>query len=56
MRKKMLVPCLAAVALASIYLAQAQQAKVYRVGVIHEGGHTTRQLMDSKKGSRSWDL
>lgn len=36
--KKIIVPFLAALVLTSVHLAQAQQAKIYRVGVIHEGG------------------
>lgn len=38
MIKKMVVPLLATLVLTSAPLAQAQQTKVYRVGVIHEGG------------------
>jgi hypothetical protein len=38
MGKKIIVPFLATLVLASVHLAQAQQNKVYRVGVIHEGG------------------
>src|SRR5450631_303392 len=38
MRKELLVACLAALVIASAHLAQAQQTKIYRVGVIHEGG------------------
>ncbi|HWZ72883.1 MAG TPA: ABC transporter substrate-binding protein [Casimicrobiaceae bacterium] len=38
MRKKIIVPLLAALVLVSAHLAQAQQARVYRVGIIHEGG------------------
>ena len=38
MSKKIIVPLLATLVLASVHLAQAQQPKVYRVGVIHEGG------------------
>jgi len=34
----MMVPFLATLVLASVHLAEAQQAKVYRIGVIHEGG------------------
>ena len=33
-----MVPFLATLVLASVHLAEAQQAKVYRIGVIHEGG------------------
>jgi putative ABC transport system substrate-binding protein len=38
MSKRIIVPLLATLGLVSVHLAQAQQAKVYRVGVIHEGG------------------
>jgi ABC-type uncharacterized transport system substrate-binding protein len=38
MGKKIIALFLATLVLASVHLAQAQQAKVYRVGVIHEGG------------------
>jgi hypothetical protein len=38
MSKKIIVPFLATLVLASVHLAQAQQAKMYRVGVILEGG------------------
>jgi putative tryptophan/tyrosine transport system substrate-binding protein len=38
MSKKIIVPFLATLILISVDLAQAQQTKVYRVGVIHEGG------------------
>src|SRR5258708_38842396 len=36
--KKIIVSLLATLVLASVHLAEAQQPKVYRVGVIHEGG------------------
>jgi putative ABC transport system substrate-binding protein len=36
--KKLIVPLLTTLVLASVHLAQAQQPKVYRVGVIHQGG------------------
>jgi putative ABC transport system substrate-binding protein len=36
--KKIIVSFLAALALAAAHLAQAQQANIYRIGVIHEGG------------------
>jgi len=52
MRKKMLVSCLAAVVLASVHLAQAQQPTVYRVGVIHEGGPYTVAVDGLKDGLR----
>ena len=38
MYKKIAVRLLAIFVLGAVHLAQAQQAKVYRVGVIHEGG------------------
>src|SRR5438445_4175480 len=38
MSKKIVVPLLAALVLTSVHFAQAQQAKIHRVGVIHEGG------------------
>src|ERR1700681_2781535 len=38
MSKKIIVPFLATLVLASVHLAQAQQAKAYRVGVILQGG------------------
>jgi hypothetical protein len=38
MRKKIFVSLLGVVVLATIYPAQAQQAKVYRVGVVFDGG------------------
>jgi putative tryptophan/tyrosine transport system substrate-binding protein len=48
--RKMLVPCLAALALSSSHSAQAQQAKMYRVGVIHEGGPLTLAIDGLKDG------
>ena len=38
MSKKMVVFVLAVAILASVHLAEAQQGKVYRIGVIHQGG------------------
>jgi hypothetical protein len=38
MREKIIVPLLASLVLASVHLAQAQQANAYRVGVILQGG------------------
>ena len=38
MTKKIVAPLIVALVLASAYLAQAQQAKLYRVGAILEGG------------------
>ena len=49
-RKQMLVPCLAALVLAYAYLAQAQQGKVYRVGVVLEGGSFYAMVNGLKDG------
>src|SRR6516225_7881206 len=38
MRARIIVPLLVALALASVHVSQAQQAKVYHVGVIMQGG------------------
>jgi len=48
MKRKIFVPLLATLALTSVYLAQAQQTKMYRVGVIHEGG-TFNAIVDGLK-------
>ena len=50
MCKRMLVPCLAALALASIHLAQAQQTNAYRVGVILQGGNFSVVVEGLKDG------
>src|SRR5438552_1228705 len=53
MSQKILVPFLAALVLASVHLAQAQQTKAYRVGVIFEGGNfsvVVDGLKDGLKG------
>jgi putative ABC transport system substrate-binding protein len=55
-RKEILVPCLAALVLASAHLAQAQQAKVYRVGVVHEGGPYNIVLDGLKEGLKELGL
>jgi hypothetical protein len=52
MGKKIIVPFLATLVLASVHLAQAQQAKVYRVGVIHEGGPFYVVVEGLKEGLR----
>jgi putative ABC transport system substrate-binding protein len=52
MSKKLLVPFAATLVLASVYLAQAQQAKVYRVGLIHEGGPVYAVVDGLKDGLR----
>jgi len=56
MSKKIIVPFLAALVLASVHLAQAQQAKVYRVGVIHEGGPFYVAIDGLKEGLRELGL
>ena len=50
LRKEILVPCAAALVLASAHLAQAQQAKVHRVGVIVEGGSFYAMVVGFKEG------
>ena len=50
MSQKILVPFLAALVLASVHLAQAQQTKAYRVGVIFEGGNFSVVLDGLKDG------
>ena len=52
MSKKIIVPLLAALVLVSVHLAQAQQTRVYRVGVIHEGGPFTVVVDGLKDGLR----
>jgi putative ABC transport system substrate-binding protein len=47
--KKIFVPILATLVLASFFLAQAQQARIYRVGVIHEGGAAYYAAIDGLK-------
>ena len=56
MSKKIIIPFLAALVLASVHLAQAQQAKVYRVGVIHEGGPFYVAIDGLKEGLRELGL
>ena len=50
MSKKLFISVLATLVLPSVHLAQAQQAKVYRVGVIHEGGPYTAVVDGLKEG------
>jgi putative tryptophan/tyrosine transport system substrate-binding protein len=52
MSKKIIVPLLATLVLVSVHLAEAQQAKVYRVGVIHEGGPFYAVVEGLKDGLR----
>ena len=49
MSKKMIVPFLATLILASVHLAQAQQPKIHRVGIIHQGGPTSGVAVDGLK-------
>ncbi len=50
MNKQIVVPFLAILFLAVAHLAQAQQPKVYRVGVIHEGGPYNAMVEGLKDG------
>jgi putative ABC transport system substrate-binding protein len=50
--KVILAPCLAALVLSSVHLAEAQPAKVYRVGVVFEGGPFYTVIDGLKDGLR----
>ncbi len=52
MSKKIIVPFFAILFLASVHLTQAQQPKVYRVGVVHEGGPYNAMVDGLKDGLR----
>src|SRR6202140_1049348 len=52
MSKRLIVSILATLVLVSFPLAQAQQAKVYRIGVIHEGGPFYAAVDGLKDGLR----
>ena len=52
MSKKIIIALLATLVLASVHLAQAQQAKAYRVGVIYEGGPLSLAIDGLKDGLR----
>jgi putative tryptophan/tyrosine transport system substrate-binding protein len=52
MTKKMVVALLATLALAFVHLAQAQSTKVYRVGVVLEGGPFYALIDGLKDGLR----
>ena len=52
MSKKLIVFLLATLVLASVHVVQAQQPKVYRVGVIHEGGPFNAAVDGLKDGLR----
>ena len=52
MSKKAIVPFFAILVFASVYLAQAQQARVYRVGLILEGGPFYAVIDGIKDGLR----
>jgi putative ABC transport system substrate-binding protein len=56
MNKKTVVAFLATWVLASVHLVQAQQAKVYRVGVIFEGGPFYAVVDGLKDGLRELDF
>ena len=56
MSKKVIVPFLATLVLAFVHLAQAQQAKMYRVGVIHEGGPFITAVNGLKDGLKELGL
>jgi len=56
MRTKIFIPLLATLALASVHLTQAQQIKMYRVGVIHEGGTFYAVVDGLKDGLRELGL
>jgi ABC-type uncharacterized transport system substrate-binding protein len=56
MSKKLILPFLATLVLASVHLVQAQQAKVYRVGVIHEGGPFNMAVNGLKDGLKELGL
>ena len=56
MLTKIFVLLLAALALASVHLTQAQQIKMYRVGVIHEGGTFYAVVDGLKDGLRELGL
>ena|SRR5256885_7597071 len=56
MRNRVLVPFLATLVLASVHPAYAQQAKIYRVGVIHEGGTYTVVIDGLKDGLKELGL
>jgi ABC-type uncharacterized transport system substrate-binding protein len=52
MSKKIIIALLATLVLASVHLAQAQQAKAYQVGVIYEGGPLSLAIDGLKDGLR----
>jgi putative ABC transport system substrate-binding protein len=52
MSKNITLSFLAALALSSVHLAQAQQTKIYRIGVIQEGGPTFESVLGLKEGLR----
>jgi putative tryptophan/tyrosine transport system substrate-binding protein len=56
MTKKTFAALLTALALACVDLAQAQQTKMYRIGVIHEGGTFTAVVDGLKDGLRELGL
>jgi putative tryptophan/tyrosine transport system substrate-binding protein len=50
MNKNIVVPLLGMLLLATVHLVQAQPAKVYRVGVVHEGGPYNAMIDGLKDG------
>ncbi len=56
MYKKILVCLLATFVLTAVHLVQAQQSKIYRVGVIHEGGPFTAVVDGLKAGLKELGL
>jgi putative ABC transport system substrate-binding protein len=56
MRNRIIVPFLATLVLISVHLAQAQQTRVYHVGVIHEGGPFYAVVDGLKDGLRELGL
>jgi len=53
MSKKTIIPILTVLSFAFVFLAQAQQSKVYRVGVILEGGGFYAVVDGLKDGPRT---
>src|SRR5215471_19540869 len=56
MNKNMIVAVLATLALTIVPMVQAQQHKVYRIGVIHEGGPYNAAVEGLKDGLRALGL
>jgi putative tryptophan/tyrosine transport system substrate-binding protein len=54
--KKAIVPFLATLVLASVHPAQAQQGKIYRIGVVREGGPDDAVVAGLKEGLKELGL